>query len=123
MQITALQLHLPLCGVKSTDAYGPTYGTYMPIPKLFRACRLLLLMGGFLLFFIAFSTVHAVFKVRPLLYPFPQRASVSSKKLHVDLSSMFIQETLVIPDGAYLLSSLVQQALLAGMLSRKSSLV
>ena len=27
-------------------------------------CRLLLLMGGFLLFFIAFFTVHAIFKVR-----------------------------------------------------------
>ena len=27
-------------------------------------CRLLLLMGGFLLFFIAFFTVHAIFKVQ-----------------------------------------------------------
>lgn len=28
------------------------------------ACRLLLLMGGFLLFFTAFFTVHAIFKVQ-----------------------------------------------------------
>jgi len=32
-------------------------------------CRLLLLMGGFLLFFIAFFTVHAVFKVRLFCLP------------------------------------------------------
>ena len=33
------------------------------------ACRFILLMGGFLLFFVAFFTVHAVFKAGPLKPP------------------------------------------------------